>query len=177
MSEPNTGDIFSSLLSNPAMLANVAKLISGMQSTSESAGSGSVGNSSEAGVDMSGMISAALSNPQLLAALPSLLGALSSAMPSTNSDSSATQPNDKPGDARAAMGEPEASGVSGIGGGGGAGGIFPALLSGGGGYKKPPKVTDRRSALLLALKPYMSHDKAEMIDTIVRIIEIMSLVK
>ena len=48
---------------------------------------------------------------------------------------------------------------------------------GGGAYPRPVYPTDRRSALLLALKPYMPEDKQSAIDTVVRVIEIMSAIK
>ncbi len=168
MSEPNTGELFSSLLSNPAMLSGIAKLLSS-QSRSTSSDSGAkdtgVGQSdadSTPSPDMSGILSAALSNPQLLAALPKMLETLSSAMHAPAPAPESDKGNDAPAQSA------EAASLS---------SLLPALSGGGGGYKKPPRVTDRRSALLMALKPYMSHDKAEMIDTIVRIIEIMSIIK
>ncbi len=174
MSEPNSGDVFSTLLSNPAMLSSVAKLLSGMQASSAAPQGAAEGAQSteEEGVgggsspDMSGMISAALSNPQLVAALPKMLETLTSAMPKGS-------PSAKPSAQSAQEGSPhtEPSGMGNL------GALLPTLAGAGSGHKKPPKVTDRRSALLMALKPYMSHDKAEMIDTIVRIIEIMSIIK
>ena len=172
MSEPNTADNFLSLLSNPEMLSAVAKLVSSAQSTpaadetaQNSAGNG--GTDAAPAPDMSGILSAALSNPALMAALPKMLSSLSAAMPKTTQAPPPTDVSD-PDSAAQASAAPDLSGL---------GALLPALAGGGGGYKKPPKVTDRRSALLLALKPYMSHDKSEMIDTIVRIIEIMSLIK
>ena len=171
MSEPNTADNFLSLLSNPEMLSAVAKLVSSAQSTpaadetaQNSAGNG--GTDAAPAPDMSGILSAALSNPALMAALPKMLSSLSAAMPKPAQSPAAEVPD--PDSAAQASAAPDLSGL---------GALLPALAGGGGGYKKPPKVTDRRSALLLALKPYMSHDKSEMIDTIVRIIEIMSLIK
>ena len=172
MSEQNSADNFLSLLSNPEMLSAVAKLVSSAQSTPardetvQSSDTDGVGNSAPV-PDMSGILSAALSNPALMAALPKMLSSLSASMPK------ATQapPTADTAETDAATEASPAPDLSGL------GALLPALAGGGGGYKKPPKVTDRRSALLLALKPYMSQDKSEMIDTIVRIIEIMSLIK
>ncbi len=172
MSEQNSADNFLSMLSNPEMLSAVAKLVSSAQSapSPDKTPLGPEGMSEGDGAsppDMSGILSAALSNPALMAALPKMLSSLSAAMPKTTQAPPPTDVSETDGTTQASA-APDLSGL---------GALLPALAGGGGGYKKPPKVTDRRSALLLALKPYMSHDKSDMIDTIVRIIEIMSLIK
>jgi hypothetical protein len=38
-------------------------------------------------------------------------------------------------------------------------------------------ILDRRCALLSALKPYLPEDKRSAVDTVIRVIEIMSLIK
>ncbi len=162
MSEPNVPDAFLSLLSNPEMLSTVAKLISNTSqdssSVQDSSDTDKKNNSEAVTPDISGIIASALSNPAIMSALPKMLGTLSS-MPNLT-----VQNTDEPKNTKANET-------------GGLGAILPALAGVSSGCKNPPKPTDRRSALLLALKPYMSHDKAEMIDTIVRIIEIMTLIK
>ena len=104
------------------------------------------------------MLSAALSNPELLSTLPKLLSAISQ-RPQEQ------EKNDVPEQKREERREEQTVQAS-----------ISSLLSGPR-FPSPARATDRRSALLLALKPYMSHDKAEMIDTIVKIIEIVSLIK
>ena len=180
MSAENTPDIFSSLLSNPAVLSGIAQLLSGSQgaandegkssaeseasSASNDAGAGSFSASAEPQgqknrtPDLSGILGAALANPELLSALPKMMGAVSGAF--------SGQANTAPSSPHEPAAEAGAFGYQGA-------PFLPPKSS----FPRPAKVTDRRSALLLALKPYMSHDKAEMIDTIVRIIEIMSLIK
>ncbi|MEE1356500.1 MAG: hypothetical protein UHG68_02930 [Clostridia bacterium] len=178
MSAENTGDVFSALLSNPAMLSSIASLLSNMPKDTPPADSGEgaehgTENDTENGAehtnaqtdgsgagaqaipDLSGILSTAMQNPQLLAALPKMMSTLSGVFGSKEETQKEEQKE----------GHRDESGAA-----------FP-LLSKGSSHPRPAKVTDRRSALLLALKPYMSHDKAEMIDTIVRIIEIMSLIK
>ena len=99
--------------------------------------------------DISGMLGAILQNPEMIGAIMQLLPTISkiTAKPPTSAEQSSGE-------------VPTLS-------------LMPPQNS----YKRPAVPTDRRSALLLALKPYMSQEKADMIDTIVRIIEIMSHIK
>ena len=151
MSTQNSQDLFSSLLSDPSALSGLAGIISKMKPPPDT----SAGNGSSD--DLSGMLSAALSNPELLSMLPKLISTLSASSANTSAE---------PQRASEAQGSMRQSGVSPL-------GALPANPA----FPAPARATDRRSALLLALKPYMSHDKAEMIDTIVKIIEILSLIK
>jgi len=174
MSAENTSDLFSSLLSNPAMLSGIAQLLSSSQSAApEPPQASSVGTDTGASApknedqsqsggapDLSGILGAALANPELLSALPKMVETLSGVFSGQGAGTPAPQ-SDPPASAAGAFGYQSP----------------PPLIPPKSAYPKPARVTDRRSALLLALKPYMSHDKAEMIDTIVRIIEIMSLIK
>ncbi len=174
MSEQGSGDVFSSLLSDPAMLSSIAQLLSSAnqsRSAVPEAENISPSNSSAVGAapDLSGIISSALSNPQIMAALPKMIQTLSASIPETAPSSQAPEQSTADGSVQASA-QNMGTGMGGL------GALLPALSGAAGGYKKPPRVTDRRSALLMALKPYMSHDKAEMIDTIVRVIEIMSAV-
>lgn len=175
MSAENSPDLFSSLLSNPALLSGIAQLLSSSQNASATetakerenvadSDKASPQNETQAqksnAPDLSGIIGAALANPQLLSALPKMMGALSGAF--SEQDNTAPSSQSEPAAEAAGAFNYQSS---------------PPVFSQKSSLPRPAKVTDRRSALLLALKPYMSHDKAEAIDTIVRIIEIMSLIK
>ena len=143
---PISPDAFSSLLSDPRALSAIADIMSSLQNRTPPAPSEpSTEPVTEppppppppSTPDLSGMLGAALSNPELLSALPSVISMLSG--------------------------------------------------MGGGGQKQPPPPSlgarssapqlDRRCALLNALKPYLPEDKRSAVDTVVRVIEIMSLIK
>ena len=177
MSERNTADIFSSLLSDPAALSSIASLLAKIQpqtpSTSESTENTSCSaesaqsteqaqSTSSPPPDLSGMIGSVMSNPELMAALPSVVGALSG-MLGAGRDTVGGQTQSTQNAHDAGIDSQLRA-------------VLPGMC-GGGAYPRPPRPTDRRSALLLALKPYMPPEKGETIDTIVRIIEIMSLIK
>ena len=160
MSENNTADIFSQLLSDPSALSGIASLLGSMtraqpqNSPSDGVATasdekrprpsedGRVGGAFGIG-DVLGAISA---DPQLLSALPSVVTALSGAVGGARGQSEPAPERPRP--------------------------PLPSAPT-----PSPPRVTDRRSALLLALKPYMPKEKAEVIDTVVRVIEIMSMIK
>ena len=158
MAEQPNKDTLSSLLSDPAALSSIAKLISSMSAqppasaggenaAGDGTGSDGIngGNGGAGGTpDLSGVLSA-LSNPALMSSIASMAPLLSSMMSG--------------GSAKASGEEARPLGL------------------GGGAYPRPVYPTDRRSALLLALKPYMPEDKQSAIDTVVRVIEIMSAIK
>ena len=164
----STSDAFSSLLSDPRALSAIAELMSSLQkapppptaspSTSDTGEapaetaqppfsppppppppppSPPPQKASSTAPDLSGMLGAALSNPELLSALPSVMSML-----------------------------------SGMGGGAPSAPRIGAL-----GARESTPVFDRRCALLNALKPYLPEDKRSAVDTVVRVIEIMSLIK
>ena len=175
-------DPLSSLLSNPAALSGIASLLSNMQAQkpppsapdttlstdSETqnedggiGGSGGVGGSGGLGGGFGGSggvggasqmpdmsaLFSAMSNPAMMSTISQLLPMLSTLMAGQGAQSSQMHNS--------------------------------ADTFGGGGlsYPRPVMPTDRRSALLLALKPYMPEDKQSAIDTVVRVIEIMSHIK
>ena len=187
-------DPLSSLLSNPAALSGIASLLSNMQAQKQpegafgnTAGTDSDGNPAQETQKDDGSVSAgggfgggiggnggvggvggvggnggiggtspmpdissllsAMSNPAMMSTISQLLPMLSTLMASQG---------------------PSASQSHGTG---------QAFGGGGLGYPRPVMPTDRRSALLLALKPYMPEDKQSAIDTVVRVIEIMSHIK
>lgn len=146
---PISPDAFSSLLSDPRALSAIADIMSSLQSKTSPAQPPPSAEAPapeqappppppppQSAPDLSGMLGAALSNPELLSALPSVISMLSG-------------------------------------------------MSGGSGTPPPPSLgarsltppLDRRCALLNALKPYLPEDKRTTVDTVVRVIEIMSLIK
>ena len=146
---PISPDAFSSLLSDPRALSAIADIMSSLQSKTPPAQPPPSAEAPapeqappppppppQSAPDLSGMLGAALSNPELLSALPSVISMLSG-------------------------------------------------MSGGSGTPPPPSLgarsltppLDRRCALLNALKPYLPEDKRTTVDTVVRVIEIMSLIK
>ena len=145
---PISPDAFSSLLSDPRALSAIADIMSSLQSKMPPAQPPPSAEAPapeqapppppppQSAPDLSGMLGAALSNPELLSALPSVISMLSG-------------------------------------------------MSGGSGTPPPPSLgarsltppLDRRCALLNALKPYLPEDKRTTVDTVVRVIEIMSLIK
>lgn len=198
--EENLGAL-SSLLSNPAALSSIASLLSNMQQnapttaqqygadgsdkdaesvrtdcskaegdcgangggTDTGGGPGGIFGSNEGagkgGVpDLSGIMSA-LSNPAVMSTLSSLAPMLFSL---SSNQSTAKIP-------------PFTSGGSGAGAQNGTGGLRG--IGNNAACARPVYPTDRRCALLLALKPYMPEDKQSAIDTVVRVIEIMSAIK
>ena len=189
-----TYDALSSLLSNPAALSGIASLLSNMQAPppahdksaqsceSESTeqrqtqdasdntqhgtggggaigGNGGTGGGGTGGIDLSCVLSA-LSNPAVVNSIRSLAPMM---IPLLSS---------QPKQDHAPCSEGTGAGGGGLGGLGGLG----ALGGLGGACPRPVYPTDRRCALLLALKPYMPEDKRSAIDTIVRVIEIMSAI-
>lgn len=171
----NTKDPLSSLLSNPAALSGIASLLSNMQAQKpppnapdttlstdsetqnedggiggSGVGGGIGGNGGVGGASQMPDMSAlfsAMSNPAMMSTISQLLPMLSTLMAGQGAQSSQMHSS--------------------------------ADTFGGGGisYPRPVMPTDRRSALLLALKPYMPEDKQSAIDTVVRVIEIMSHIK
>ena len=145
---PISPDAFSSLLSDPRALSAIADIMSSLQSKMPPAQPPPSAEAPapeqapppppppQSAPDLSGMLGAALSNPELLSALPSVISML--------------------------------SGMS-----GGSGTPPPPSL----GARSSAPPLDRRCALLNALKPYLPEDKRTTVDTVVRVIEIMSLIK
>lgn len=123
----------------------------GIFGSNEGAGKGGV-------PDLSGIMSA-LSNPAVMSTLSSLAPMLFSL---SSNQSTAKIP-------------PFTSGGSGAGAQNGTGGLRG--IGNNAACARPVYPTDRRCALLLALKPYMPEDKQSAIDTVVRVIEIMSAIK
>lgn len=157
MSGNNTSDLFSQLLSNPAALSGIASLLSSVQKgeadRTDDPKAFHDGNTEVPGSSEPGATSADSSGMGdmlgMLLSNPQILGALPSVLSAISGMSAASAP----------QGMPQSP--------------FSSLLP----TPAPPRVTDRRSALLLALKPYMPKEKCDVIDTVVRIIEIMSLIK
>ncbi|MBQ2862775.1 MAG: hypothetical protein IJE84_01220 [Clostridia bacterium] len=178
MAEQPNKDTLSSLLSDPAALSSIAKLISSMSAqppasaggenaAGDGTGSDGIngGNGGAGGINggnggiggINGGNGGAGGTPDLsgvLSALsnPALMSSIASMAPLLSSMMSG-------GSAKASGEEARPLGL------------------GGGAYPRPVYPTDRRSALLLALKPYMPEDKQSAIDTVVRVIEIMSAIK
>ena len=188
MAEQPNKDTLSSLLSDPAALSSIAKLISSMSAqppasaggenaAGDSTGSDGInggnggtgginggnggiggingGNGGAGGINGgNGGIGGTPDLSGILSALsnPALMSSIASMAPLLSSMMSG-------GSAKASGEEARPLGL------------------GGGAYPRPVYPTDRRSALLLALKPYMPEDKQSAIDTVVRVIEIMSAIK
>lgn len=180
MTEQGKGDALHSLLSDPAALSSIAKLISNLSAQAPSASgsdtaqeSNSKGNTdgadknngSNSGGDGVGGINGGNGGIGANATAPDLSGLMSALSNPAILNSIAS------------MAPLLSSMMSGQGGGGGRAeqGIPGGL--GGAAYPRPVHPTDRRSALLLALKPYMPEDKQSAIDTVVRVIEIMSAIR
>ncbi len=157
----STSDAFSSLLSDPRALSAIAEIMSSLQKAPSSPAPTAPPPPSSEGSeaprdtpppppppppqsqqppDLSGILGAALSNPELLSALPSVISMLTG------------------------MGK------------GGVGRAASSERLGALGAKESTPVFDRRCALLNALKPYLPEDKRATVDTVVRVIEIMSLI-
>ncbi len=198
-------DSTGSPLSDPALLSGLAQLISNMQNSPQeppsaeqhtakgaeggsgaffggsggnthnedngtSGGSGSAGGMGDIGgmggafssADLSGILSSAMQNPALMAALPSMVSMLSGMLggggTADGGGAASVRQESTPQ-------TPDPSSILGL------------LSAGGKATPRPPVPVDRRAALLLALKPYMPQDKRSAIDTIVRVIEIMSHIK
>ena len=166
----SSSDAFSSLLSDPRALSTIAEIMSNLQKPPPSStpspqpppsdqgeappqppSEESLGRTSEqtsapppppppprSTPDLSSILGAALSNPELLSALPSVMSMLS---------------------------------------GMGVGAPTQTPRIGALGARESTPVFDRRCALLNALKPYLPEDKRATVDTVVRVIEIMSLIK
>ena len=94
------------------------------------------------------MLGTLLSRPEVLSALPSVMSMLSGM--GGNAAAVPPSPKQSPPPLLGALGQKE---------------------------QKPPPVLDRRCALLSALKPYLPEDKRTAVDTVIRVIEIMSLIK
>ena len=139
-------DAFSSLLSDPRALSAIAEIMSSLQKgppPSEQPPPPPPEPSTPSSPDLSGILGAALSSPEVISALPSVLSMLSGMGGGVGAQPSPPPP--------------------------------PQPLSLGARGNTPP--LDRRCALLNALKPYLPEDKRSTVDTVVRVIEIMSLIK
>ena len=152
----NTPDAFSALLSDPSALASVAQLLSSMQKTAPEPSAPPPSPEPPPPESAAGEGNSAPA-PDLTGMLGSLLSRpeVLSALPQI------------------------VSMLSGLGGGAAAPPTATPSLLGALGQKehKPPPVLDRRCALLSALKPYLPEDKRTAVDTVIRVIEIMSLIK
>lgn len=164
MSEEKDTGALPSLLADPNMLSFLAQMLSagaGQNGAPKDASSEEDSGAEHAsagarqaggGLDVSSLLGGILSDPSAIESMMKLMPLITSMMSGMGG---ATEKNTRPSAQSA--------------------GAF--ALPGAEKYPMPVRATDRRSALLLALKPYMPKDKADMIDTIVRVIEIMSLIK
>ena len=148
----NTPDAFSALLSDPRALASVAQLLSNMRENAPPP--------EQTPTDTAPQPSAGEGNSSVPLDLSGMLGSILSrpevlsALPQVMSMLSG-------------MGKSTAQTSS----------APPLASSLGKKEEKPPPTLDRRCALLSALKPYLPEDKRTAVDTVIRVIEIMSLIK
>ncbi len=151
----NTPDAFSSLLSDPGALSSIAELLSKLPQASAPSPPPPPPpqehreESSASPPDMSGLLGSLLSRPEVLSALPSVMKMLSGSGAQSASAQSAS----------AQTASAQTTGQM--------------LL----GQAAPHREVDRRCALLSALRPYLPEDKRTAVDTVIRVIEIMSLIK
>ena len=151
-------DIFSALMQNPQLVESVMTILPSILGTmaKKSTVTDEGGESSEKeegqvkAPDTSALFSSLLSNPTLLSSIAPMISSFM-------------------GGARGTGASPESTYSK-------RGADVTSLLLNSR-PQRPPTPSDRRSALLLALRPYMSEEKAMLIDTVVRVIEIMSQIK
>ena len=154
----NNPDAFSALLSDPHALAQVAQLLSNIQKSAPEPQPAPPPDPSPPSPEAPPADGASpVASPDLsgmlgsLLSRPEVIGALPSIMSMLSGMGTGAPPSSPP----------------------------PSGLLGPLGQKeeKPPPVLDRRCALLSALKPYLPEDKRTAVDTVIRVIEIMSLIK